>query len=645
MCGISGYLQIRPGDPPSQMTLERMTNCVRHRGPDGHGLWYNAERTVGLGHRRLAIQDLSPLGHQPMASSSSRYTVAFNGEVYNFKRLQTELVALGHTFRGHSDTEVMLAAFEQWGVVGALPHFTGMFALAVWDSAARELTLVRDRFGVKPLYYGVVGNTLYFASELAPFSEIQGFSRRLNRDVLGLYVRYGNIPAPHCIWSGVQKLPPASFLAFRVGQNDVGRAEKYWNLQQVVEEARGCSFRGSYNEASDEVDRLLRDAIQLRMISDVPLGVFLSGGIDSSLVAALMQAQSTQPVRSFTIGFRDRTYDESEYATAVARHLGTDHTTLFADEAQALSLIPRLPHIYDEPFADSSQIPTFLVCQMARQHVTVALSGDGGDESFGGYNRHVATPRLWDKIGSFPAAMRRGGADLIDWNGWENVAAQINRSLPARRQVAAPLEKLQKIAVLLRASSPADAHLRLSSFWQDPHLALRGAGKGPVHAQPAWPAGLSFAEFMMFADTVQYLHDDILVKVDRASMAVALEVREPLLDHRLVEFAWRLPLEFKIQGPSGKRVLRDILYRYVPRVLIDRPKSGFGVPIDRWLRGALRDWAESLLSAKRIDADGIFDGAVIRRMWFEHLSGRRNHHHRLWTILMFNAWTDKWARV
>jgi asparagine synthase (glutamine-hydrolysing) len=578
-----------------------------------------------------------------MQSSSGRYLIVFNGEVYNFRLLQNELIRLGHTFRGHSDTEVMLAAFEQWGLQATLPKLWGMFAFALWDERRKTLSLVRDRFGVKPLYYGNIGGSLFFASELSPFSRIPGFSRKLNRAVLPLYLRYGNVPSPHCIWQGLNKLPPGTLLTIDTTKSITPTPVSYWQLSNAVDAGLHATVRPSYREAVDETDRLLRDSIKLRMISDVPLGVFLSGGVDSSLVTALMQTQSGSPVCSYTIGYKDQTYDESFHAEAIARHLGTNHTTLVAEENHVLEVIPRLARIYDEPFADSSQIPTFLVAQMARQHVTVALTGDGGDESFGGYNRHISAPAIWQKVRGVPRPARLGLAWLMNRNLWEEALLGLNHILPTKSKVTDPLDKFRKLALAMKGENPGDIHLLLSSIWQDPQEGLADPEIPPLWNQFNYPGNLNFAEQMMYRDTLDYMPNDILVKVDRASMAVALELREPLLDHRLVEFAWQLPLGYKIHDGRGKRILRDVVYRYVPAALIDRPKTGFGIPINRWLRGTLRDWADELLSVQKLNRAGIFNSHKIRLLWDEHQSNKRDNHHQLWTVLMFNLWMDEWC--
>ena len=645
MCGICGILSSGPDDAQSLADIVAAAlGKIAHRGPDDRGCWTSG--SLGLGHRRLAVQDLSPYGHQPMRSHAGRYRIAFNGEIYNFRELRRELEVLGHGFRGHSDTEVMLAAFEEWGVVPSLPRFRGMFAFAVWDERERTLCLARDRLGVKPLYYGRVGENFVFASELSPFTQIPGFEAKIARAVLPLYLRYGNVPSTHTIWESVLKLQPGHYLIVPADWNGaLPESKAYWTLSEVVARATSSRFVGSYEDAVAETEARLSEAIKLRMLADVPFGSFLSGGIDSSVVTALMQAQRSDPVRTFTIGFEDKAYDESAAAEAVARHLGTEHTTLVATEKEAWEAIPAMARIYDEPFADSSQVPTYLVSRMARRHVTVALSGDGGDETFGGYNRHLAAPGWWKQLSRFPRSVRQVFAWAADRNVWGGLVERINRVAPSRFQVRGPLEKLQKLAVLARAESAKDAHLRLSSFCPEVDgLLTEPVSPGYRHAQPEWPSDLNFTEFMMYADTIQYMPDDVLVKVDRASMAVALEVRGPFLDHALIEFAWSLPLEFKIHQGRGKRVLRDIVYKHVPRELVDRPKTGFGLPIDRWLRGPLRDWAESLLAEERLRSDGFFQARPIRKMWHEHLTNKRNHHHRLWSVLMFNAWLDRWVK-
>ena len=640
MCGITGFLQ-RGGGHAEEMTgiVRAMAGQLRHRGPDDSGEFVDSVSGIALGFRRLAIIDLTPTGHQPMASASGRYVIIFNGEVYNFERIRAELLREGMSageFRGHSDTEVILAAVEKWGVRGAVERFVGMFAFALWDRVERRLHLVRDRVGVKPLYYGHSGGAFLFGSELKALRAFPGFDCEIDRDALAAYMRYNYVPAPLSIYRGISKLPPATILTI----NAIGGVseERYWEPPRLEKQAR--HFRGSEAECIDQLDALLRDAVQLRMISDVPLGVFLSGGIDSSTVTALMQAQSSTAVRTFTIGFREESYNEAAHAREVARHLGTEHTELYVTPSETMDVIPRLPQIYDEPFSDASQIPTFLVSQMARRHVTVSLSGDGGDELFGGYNRYFWGRALWRRMRWMPAPARRAAAAVlrgVSPQKWDSLFALA----PSRLRQPNSGDKLHKIADILGASSPQETYWRLISHWKNPDALVREAHEPSGAArQTELEAGNDFTEWMMRLDLVTYLPDDILVKVDRASMAVSLEAREPLLDHRLIEFAWSLPLAMKVRDGEGKWALRQVLYRYVPQKLIERPKMGFGIPIDRWLRGPLRQWAESLLDEQRLSREGFFDPAPIRNLWQEHLSERRNWQYHLWDVLMFQAWLE-----
>jgi asparagine synthase (glutamine-hydrolysing) len=585
---------------------------------------------VALGFRRLAIIDLSPAGHQPMLSASGRYVGTLNGEIYNFEELRGELRAegLAPEFRGHSDTEVMLAAFDAWGVERAVARFNGMFAIAVWDRETRLLHLVRDRMGVKPLYYGFAGRTFIYGSELKALRRHPDFNARLNRAALRFYLRFMYVPAPFSIYDGIAKLMPGTILTFDPATAQT-RTTVYWSARDAAIEGTRHRFRGSEEEASRELEVLLRDSIKIRMVADVPLGVFLSGGVDSSLVTALMQAESASPVRSFSIGFADTAYNEAPFAAAVARHLGTEHTELTVHERDAIDLIPRLPEMYDEPFADSSQIPTHLVSALARRSVTVSLSGDGGDELFGGYNRYFIGQRLFRVTEKIPRAVRPllGRAlRMLPPRGWDFVSR--------RRRLG---ERVHKVSRALSAGDPDAMYFELVSHWPD--IVLGGdTAEAPVVVST--PPVDDPIERMMFFDQISYLPDDILAKVDRASMAASLESREPLLDYRLVEFAWRLPLSMKVGGGQGKRVLRRVLDRYVPRTLIERPKMGFGIPLDAWLRGPLRAWAESLLDATAIAKHGLLDPAPIRTKWQEHLSGRGDWQHHLWAVLMLQAWLD-----
>jgi asparagine synthase (glutamine-hydrolysing) len=627
-----------------------MTNTLRHRGPDDSDVWLDQKAGIGLGHQRLSILDLSPAGHQPMRSSDERYVIVFNGEIYNFESLRKELLVFKHAFRGHSDTEVFLAAVSQWGLQEAVTRFNGMFAFALWDRHARTLTLGRDRLGEKPLYYGWAGGTFLCASELKALRAYPGFKEEIDRDVLTLFLRYNYVPAPYCIYRGFRKLPPGTLLTVRAGEaGSEQEPAPYWSLQDVVGRAETDPFNGSDGEAVTYLDTLLREAVKLRMVADVPLGAFLSGGIDSSTVVALMQAQSERPVKTFSIGFREADYDEASFARAVARHLGTDHTELYVTPAEAQAVIPRLPTLYDEPFADSSQIPTFLVSELARRQVTVSLSGDGGDEVFGGYNRYFLGQRIWNGMEWMPRAVRTGAGRVmraLSPQAWNALFQRTHGVLPRSVVVQNPGDKLQKLSEILEADNPRALYWGLVSLWKNPaDVVVGGTEPVTIFNDAHQRTGLKdFCQQMMFMDTMTYLPDDILTKVDRASMGVSLEARVPILDHRVVEFAWRLPVSMKIRHGKGKWILREILERYVPRELIDRPKMGFGVPIDSWLRGPLRHWGESLLNERRLCAEGFFNAHPIREKWSEHLSGRRNWQYLLWTVLMFQAWLDECRR-
>ncbi len=644
MCGIAGYLGASPAFDPASAheVLERMGRAMAHRGPDDWGVWADDGAEVGLVHRRLSIVDLSAAGHQPMTSAGGRYVMVFNGEIYNHLDLRARLGDAAPAWRGHADTETMLAGFEAWGLEETVRLCTGMFALAVWDRERRELTLARDRFGEKPLYYGWQGGTLLFGSELKALRAHPAFAAPVNRDALCLLMRHNAISAPHSIHQGVFKLVPGSLLTLSTSRRDA-EPRRYWDLREVVAEGLANPFQGSPDEAVDVLDGLLRKAIRGQMMSDVPLGAFLSGGIDSSTIVALMQAESSRPVRTFTIGVPEQNYQEAEHARAVARHLGTDHTELEVSWQQALDVIPRLPDLYDEPFSDSSQIPTFLVAQMARRHVTVSLSGDAGDEVFSGYNRYVLANTMWRQFSRLPRAARAGlGRALTTINppAWNRLLGPVQGRLPAGIGQANIGDKLHKGADVMGARSAEDLYRMLVSHWQDPASFVLGATEpGTVMTMPGLqPRTDGFIHRMMALDSLAYLPDDILVKVDRAAMGVSLETRVPLLDHHVVAFAWSLPLEYKLRGGVGKWPLRQVLYRYVPRELIERPKMGFGVPIDTWLRGPLRDWAEDLLDAGRLAQEGYFDPSPIRRRWDEHLSGRRNWQYALWDVLMFQLW-------
>lgn len=648
MCGIAGFLEAVPLSSAEVLTqvARRMSDTLRHRGPDDGGVWADAGAGIALTMRRLAILDLSPAGHQPMTSPSGRFVIVFNGEIYNCEDLRRDLLAQEPAlrFRGHSDTEVMLQAFERWGIADAIVRFNGMFAFAVWDCANRTLTLARDRFGEKPLYYGVSHNTLLFGSELKALRVHPGFSDEMDLGAVALYLRHNCIPAPYSIYRRFRKLPPGTLVTFTAGNFDA-KPQTYWSLRQVAESGVLNPYHGNEQDAVENLESLLRDAVKIRMYSDVPLGAFLSGGIDSSTVVALMQSQSGIPVRTFSIGLRESAYDEAPEAARVAKHLGTDHTEFYVTPQEAMAVVPRLPAIYDEPFADSSQIPTFLVAQLARRYVTVSLSGDGGDEMFGGYNRHTWGGPLWQQMKRIPLPLRRAGAAAVTalspdaWDALYRVASPFLGPKWKQRTVG---YKLHKMASMMSSRDAYEMYCRFASHWFEPEKILPGVTEPPsLLTNGDRPRLPSPAEQMMYLDSVTYLPDDILAKVDRATMAVSLEGRIPFLDHRVAEFAWRLPLRFKVRERVGKWVLRQVLYRHVPREMIERPKFGFGIPLDSWLRGPLREWAESLLDESRLRNQGLFDPRPIRRTWKEHLAGRLHGEFHIWDILMFQAWLDE----
>ncbi len=645
MCGIAGFLSPQGTREEAGRTIRRMTNTLIHRGPDDGGVWEDTRSGVALGNRRLAIVDLSPEGHQPMHSASGRYVLAFNGEIYNFWALREELEGLGHPFRGHSDTEVMLAAFTEWELEGALERFNGMFAFALWDREERSLYLARDRLGEKPLYYGWMGETLLFGSELKALKVHPTFRGEISRNALALYLRYQYIPAPYTIYEGISKLSPGTRLTIDEAGNVSGPV-RYWSAKEAAERGVTNPLGGSDIEAVDELDDLLRDSVRMRMVADVPLGAFLSGGIDSSAVVATMQSQSDRPVRTFSIGFYEEEYSEAEHAKAVARHLGTEHTELYVTPEEAMLVIPKLPTLYDEPFSDPSQIPTYLVSQLARRHVTVSLSGDGGDELFAGYNRYFWVESIWGKVGWMPLGLRSTLAEAltaVSPQGWDRAFKKLGPVLPTKARQRIPGDKLYKLAEVLTVKNPEAMYLNLVSLWKRPDSVVIGGSEPPVTlTDPSrWADLPDLTQRMMYLDTVTYLPDDILVKVDRASMGVSLEGRVPFLDHRLVEFAWRVPLGMKIKDGKSKWLLRQVLNQYVPNKLIERPKMGFGVPIDAWLRKPLREWAEALLDERRLRREGFFDPRPIREKWAEHLSGKRNWQYPLWDVLMFQAWLEE----
>lgn len=639
MCGISGLIDSsrRSGGQALHEAALRMADALYHRGPDDGGTWEDAAAGIALSHRRLSILDLSPLGHQPMTSACGRYIATFNGEIYNFKALRKELEGMGRRFRGRSDTEVLLSSVSAWGVEPAVTRFNGMFAIAVWDREERLLHLVRDRMGEKPLYYGWIGKTFVFASELKAFRTYPQFPASIDRSAVALFLRHNYIPAPYSIYDGISKVVPGSIVTVAPDPALPLSVRPYWSVARAKEEGRANPFMGTDAEAIKTLDALLRDAVGLRMEADVPLGAFLSGGVDSSTIVALMQAQSSRPVRTFSIGFHEAAYNEAPHAKKVADHLGTDHTELYVSPAEAMQVIPRLPALYDEPFSDSSQIPTFLVSELTRRQVKVALSGDGGDELFAGYERYFLSADLWNKVDAVPVPVRRLAAGVLT-----RLTPHMPR-LPSRLQRRLSGGRLQKLADILTAESLEALYRTIVSHWNRPaSVALHSFE--PMTAltdRSGWAQSSDPFDRMMLLDMRSYLPDDILVKVDRASMAVSLEARVPLLDHRVVEIAWRLPTSMKVREGKGKWILRQVLNQYVPASFQERPKMGFGVPIDSWLRGPLREWAEALLDEKRLLDQGLFNPRPIREKWSEHLAGTCDWHYYLWDVLMCQAWLEQ----
>jgi asparagine synthase (glutamine-hydrolysing) len=652
MCGITGF--INPGmigDSEGLLALsDHMADTLAHRGPDASGSHADPKIGLGLAHRRLSVLDLSDSGAQPMHGADGRFVLSHNGEIYNFLELRKELEELGGPFlpwRSNSDTEVMLAAFQAWGIETALTRFTGMFAFALWDRDQRVLHLARDRMGEKPLYYGRANRGVVFSSELKALRAYPHFRPELDLEALSLYLRFQYVPEPRSIYKDIFKLSPGHLLTIRADNPTLFKPEPYWTLRDTANRAQADPFTGGEKEAADQLESLLRKTIRNQMLSDVPLGVLLSGGIDSSLVTALMQAESDRPARSFTIGFSDKDYDESTDARRVANHLGTEHTELFVTPDHVLDLIPRLPTLYDEPFADASQIPSFLVAKMTRQHVTVCLTGDGGDETFAGYNRHFWSPAIWDRIKNVPPALRSiaaSSARFISPKAYDAMFRLAGDLMPHAARIRTPGHKTHKLADVLSSETREELYKRLSSTWFDPS-ALLTTGVEPhtvLDSRETWPNLTDYTRWMQYMDTVTYLPGDILHKVDRATMGVALESRAPFLDHRVIEFAWRLPLHMLLKGKEGKRILRTILYKHVPRNLVERPKMGFGIPIDNWLRGPLKSWAHDLLSPSRITSQGLFNPSEISRQLADHMHGKRDNQYRLWNLLMFQTWFDKW---
>ncbi|MDB5763097.1 MAG: asparagine synthase, glutamine-hydrolyzing [Herminiimonas sp.] len=653
MCGLAGFMGggSWSADGSGQGLLERMTAPIAQRGPDDAGYWCEPWQRIAMAHRRLSIVDLSPAGHQPMHSAGRRYVIVFNGEIYNHLLIREVLAEQGRApaWRGYSDTETLLAGFDAWGIRATLERAVGMFAFAVWDRETAALTLGRDRMGEKPLYYGWQGQgddaVFLFGSELKALRAHPAFEHDIDRGALSLQLRHNYIPAPYSIYRGIAKLPAGSLATVSPCSREP-KITAYWSCVQAAEYGAAHPFSGSAGQAVDALEGLLSVAVKQQMMADVPLGAFLSGGVDSSTVVALMQAQAPRPVKTFSIGFHEAAYNEAQHARAVAAHLGTDHTELYVTPEEALDVIPALPALYDEPFSDSSQIPTHLVSRLARGHVTVSLSGDGGDELFCGYNRYRLTARLWSRIAAKPLWARElaaRGVAGIPPHVLDRLAAAANGLLPAFLRFTNPGEKLHKGAAVLGSKSVEELYRGLVSQWDDPGSVVIAGTEPPTMltgSRPGIPE-LDDIQRMMVLDMLTYLPDDILVKLDRAAMGVSLETRVPFLAHPVVEFALSVPQELKLRDGESKWLLRQVLYRHVPESLIDRPKMGFAVPLGAWLRGPLRDWAESLLARPRLQDEGFFDPRPIRRKWEEHLSGKHDWQYQLWTVLMFQSWLEQ----
>jgi len=645
MCGITGFIEgsCRKKTDELEIIIKRMTDTLRHRGPDDKGSWTDENAGIALGHRRLSIIDISQEGHQPMVSVGGRYVIVFNGEIYNFKTLRKDLESNEFRFRSHSDTEVMLAAISFYGVEKAVEKFNGMFAFSLWDRQEKTLYLCRDRLGEKPLYYGFINNSFVFASELKAFNEFPGFEKEIDRHSLTLYLRYNCIPAPYSIYRNLKKVLPGELISFQTQARNL-KARFYWSALGIARASHKTDWIKSPQDSIDEAEVLLKDAVKIRMESDVPLGVFLSGGIDSSLVTALMQAQSNEAVKTFTIGFGDPRYNEAKDARKVAQYLGTAHTSFYATAGDALKVIPELPGVYDEPFADSSQIPTILVSRMAKEYVTVCLSGDGGDEIFAGYNRYIWLEKIWQKLQPLPYSLRKALANffsLCSSDRFENFFEKTKFLLPGHLKLRNSGIKFQKFLEVLAALNVESAYLNLTSHWKQPeNLVLGLTGRESFDDKSPALFLNDLKRLMMYYDMTNYLPNDILVKVDRASMSASLESRAVYLDHRLVEFAWKLPVNMLINKTGSKLILRAILKKYLPVNYWQRPKMGFAVPIDNWLRGPLKNWADDLLSSEYLKKQGFFDHRTVQKKWQEHISGKKNWQFELWDILMFNSWLE-----
>ena len=643
MCGFAGFLTKNKPSYNFYEVLEQMGEAIWTRGPDSSGEWANENKTVGFSHRRLSIVDLSSAGHQPMKGKSGRYVIAFNGEIYNHLNLREELINEGveTQWRGTSDTETLLTAFEHWGIQLTIEKTVGMFAFSVWDGKKNTLTLGRDRLGEKPLYYGWQNETFLFGSELKALKAHYSFKSEIDRDSIALLLRHNCIPAPYSIYKGIKKLLPGYLLEVNLDTSEA-KSIQYWSFKDICEQNEGKQNVRTKEQAINELDDLLKQSIKEQMVADVPLGAFLSGGIDSSTVVALMQSQSDIPVKTFSIGFNEEGYNEAVHAKAIAEHLGTEHTELYVSEKDALSVIPLLAELYDEPFSDSSQIPTYLVAKMAKEHVTIALTGDAGDELFCGYNRYSLTQKTWAKLSSTPNFIRKAlalavlGISVNSWN-------KINKVLPKKNQMANLGTKMHKAGKVLGAKSVFQLYEGLVSHWDSPEMVVIGAAepKTVLNDPQRRPSLENNIEQMMALDTLSYLPDDILTKIDRASMGVSLEGRVPFLNHKVVEFSWALPLEYKLNNGVAKWCLKEVLYKYVPKSLIERPKMGFSIPLASWLRGPLQGWADKLLDETRLQKEGFFEPDPIIKIWNEHKLGKKDWQDKLWDILMFQAWYEK----
>lgn len=625
MCGLAGYLSFNNKNDSSdaQLVLQNMGRGIQRRGPDSSGTW--SDCYVGFVHTRLAIVDLSDAGQQPMHSQCGRYAIAFNGEIYNHLELRQLLANNSEiSWRGHSDTETLLACFSEWGIDKTLQSCVGMFAIALWDKKENRLTLARDRVGEKPLYWGWQNDVLLFGSELKALKVHPSFNAEISRDALCLLLRHNYIPAPHTIYQGIHKLQPGHYLSVELSGNERKETlHQYWSYEKVVQEGLANPFSGSPDQAVKHLESLIAQSINGQLISDVPLGAFLSGGIDSSLIVSIMQSLSSTPVKTFSIGFDDKKYDEAIFASEVASHLGTEHTEMYVSDKDILDVIPLLPEVYCEPFADSSQLPTYLVSKMARQHVTVALSGDAGDELFGGYTPYRFTPKYWNYARNIPLPIRKLASRYIDM-------------LPVN-------PKVKKLIECMAAQNPQLFYRNIISHWLNPEEVVKGSNEPSTafNHSTSFPDNGGYVDWMMSVDAQVYMADDILVKVDRAAMYNSLETRVPLLDHRVIEFAWQLPTTLKIRDGVGKWPLREILYKRVPKSMIERPKKGFSVPLASWLRGPLRDWAEHLISYHRLEDEGYFNAAAVRSCWSQHIQGKADYSRKLWSILMFQSWLEK----